>query len=76
MKRHSRILDVRSFRGADCDTDHCLVVAKVRERLAVINKHHRSLMWKYLISGSNMSWRLGNSIRLNLKQVSSFGKLK
>jgi len=32
---HSSILDLRSFRGADCDTDHCLVVAKVRERLAV-----------------------------------------
>jgi len=25
----------RSFRRADCDTDHYLVVAKVRERLAV-----------------------------------------
>ena len=32
---HSSILDVKSFRGADCDTDYCLVVAKVRERLAV-----------------------------------------
>jgi len=29
------ILDVRSCRGADCDTDHYLVVAEVRERLAV-----------------------------------------
>jgi len=26
---------VQSFRGADCDTDHYLVIAKVRERLAV-----------------------------------------
>jgi hypothetical protein len=34
-RRLSSILDVRSFRGADCDTDHCLSVAKVRERLAV-----------------------------------------
>ena len=26
---------MQSFWGADCDTDHCLVIAKVRERLAV-----------------------------------------
>ncbi|PNF30401.1 hypothetical protein B7P43_G12867 [Cryptotermes secundus] len=34
-RRHSCILDVRAFRAADCNTDHYLVVAKVRERLAV-----------------------------------------
>jgi hypothetical protein len=31
----TNILVVRSFRGAGCDTDHYLVVVKVRERLAV-----------------------------------------
>jgi len=35
---HSCILDVRGFRGADCDTGHYLVVSKVREKLAV-SKH-------------------------------------
>jgi len=31
---HSSILDVRYFRGAECDSDHYLVVAKVMERLS------------------------------------------
>ena len=57
------ILDVRSVRGVDCDADHCLVFAKVRERLAVNKQEHRSLMWKDLISGSSVSWRLGKSVR-------------
>ena len=34
-RRHSCILDVRGFRGVDCDNDHYLVVARLRERLAV-----------------------------------------
>jgi len=35
---HLSVLDVQNFRGADCDTDHHLVTAKVRERLAVGNQ--------------------------------------
>jgi hypothetical protein len=34
-RRHSNVLDGRSFRAADCDSGHYLVVAKIRERLAV-----------------------------------------
>ena len=34
-RRHSSTLDVRSYSGADCNTDQYLVVAKLREKLAV-----------------------------------------
>jgi len=42
-KWHSSILDVQSFRGADCDTDPYFVVAEVRERLKVHKKAARKL---------------------------------
>jgi hypothetical protein len=37
-RQHSSVLDLRSFRAANCDTDHYLLASKVRERLAVRNQ--------------------------------------
>jgi hypothetical protein len=42
-RRHLNVLDVQSFRAADCDSDHYLVVANVREKLAV-NKQNTYLI--------------------------------
>jgi len=28
-KQHSNLIDVRVFREADCDSDHCLVVSDI-----------------------------------------------
>jgi hypothetical protein len=40
---HSSIFDVGTLRAADCDADHHLVVAKLRERLAVSKQNKQSL---------------------------------
>jgi len=40
---HWSILEVQTFMGADCDTDHYVVVAKVRERLAVSKQETQKL---------------------------------
>jgi hypothetical protein len=42
-RRHSNVLDVRSFRAANCDTDHYLVVVKVSNRLTVNKQISHSL---------------------------------
>jgi hypothetical protein len=50
-RRHSNVLDVRSFRAADCDSDHYLVIAKFRERLAVIKQRsHRFDIEKFSLN--------------------------
>jgi endonuclease/exonuclease/phosphatase family metal-dependent hydrolase len=52
-RRHSSILDGRLFRAADCDTDHYVVVANVRERLAGSKQTtHRVHMERFSLRGT------------------------
>jgi hypothetical protein len=42
------------FRATDCDTDHCQVVAKIRERLAVSKQvKHRFHMDRFKLKKLN-----------------------
>jgi hypothetical protein len=41
-QKHSNVPHIQSFRAANCANDHCLVVAKVRVRVAVKQSSHRN----------------------------------
>jgi hypothetical protein len=51
---HPSLSDVQPFRGANCVINHCLVVAKVRDRLAVsIQTTQKFDMERFNINKSN-----------------------
>jgi hypothetical protein len=53
-RRHSIVLDVRSFRAADCEMNYHLVVAKIKERL-LVNKQgsHKFQMERFNLKKLN-----------------------
>jgi hypothetical protein len=76
MRWHSSILDVRSFRRADCDTDQYLVVAKIRERLAMskrpVNKTDMDRFNLKKLNEGGVKKQYG----YNRKQIFSSGELR
>ena len=40
-RRHTNIMDVRSYRGGEGDTDHQLVITKVREKLCIASRESK-----------------------------------
>jgi hypothetical protein len=53
-RRHSNILDVRSYRAADCVTDHYQVVARVKERIRMNKQRsHRFRMERFNLKKLN-----------------------
>jgi hypothetical protein len=57
------VLDVRLFRAADCDTDLYLVLAKVREGLAVNKRNaHRFRMERFNLKKLKISRVMSNFV--------------
>jgi len=67
MRWQSSVLDVRSFRRADCDTDHYLLVEIGRGKFAVTKQAAQKFDGERFNLRRLMSWRLGNRIRLRLQ---------
>jgi len=64
---YSNILDVRSFRGADCDSDQYLVVPKLRESLAVSKQGIQRFHGEIFNLRKLNELEVGKSIRLRLQ---------
>jgi hypothetical protein len=54
MRQHLSVLDVRSFRAEDCDIEHYLVMAEVKERLALSKRTtHRVHAERFILKKLN-----------------------
>jgi hypothetical protein len=46
--RHvSNVMDVRTFRGANIDSDHCLLISKIRSQISIARKTYGSYARKF-----------------------------